>query len=72
MVYYLSIFICPVIATVQRVQCYREDLLTQLTKKINKFSTEALDNGSLPQFSRLQFNLQHCTSITASAEEILQ
>lgn len=53
MVYYLLRFICPIIATVQRVECYREDLLTQLTKKRNKFRTETLDNGSLLQFSRL-------------------
>lgn len=70
-VYCLLRFICPIIATVQRVECYREDLLTELTKKRNKFRTEILDNGSLPQFSRLQFNLQNCTSIAASDKEIL-
>lgn len=53
MAYYLLRFICRLIAGVQRVECYKEELLTQLTKRRNKFRTETLDNGSLPQISRL-------------------
>lgn len=53
MVYYLLRFICPIIAIVQRVECYREDILKEMTAKINKFKTETSDNESLPQFSSL-------------------
>jgi len=35
------------------MECYKEDVLTQLTTKKSKFRTETSDSQLLPQLSRL-------------------